>query len=277
MGVGKRAKIELQRTEKQAMRQDQITIPLGIPDIKVLETAVNERGEIIITIESTKGGTRCRKCGKWITKAHGQDDWVTIRHLPAFGQQSYLRYRPKRYQCQDCEGHPTTTQTLEWHESNSPHSYAYDNHILLQLTHSTIADVCAKEGLSYSSVAGTLERRIDKRVNWSELEEIETLGLDEISLKKGRKHFVTLVTARLLSGEIIILAVWLDAKKGRSLTFFAQFRRDCSKPSKRFVAICGKGIQKRRGRRLRTPVWWQTVFTLPNTITPLQTTSASKN
>lgn len=220
MGVGKRAKIELQRTEKQAMRQDQITIPLGIPDIKVLETAENERGEIIITIESTKGGTRCRKCGKWITKAHGQDDWVTIRHLPAFGQQSYLRYRPKRYQCQDCEGHPTTTQTLEWHETNSPHSYAYDNHILLQLTHSTIADVCAKEGLSYSSVAGTLERRIDKRVNWSELEEIETLGLDEISLKKGRKHFVTLVTARLLSGEIIILAVLAGREKGTVIDFF---------------------------------------------------------
>lgn len=66
------------------MRRDQITIPLGIPDIQVVETAVNERGEIIITIESIKNGTRCRKCGKWISKAHGQDDWVMIRHLPAF-------------------------------------------------------------------------------------------------------------------------------------------------------------------------------------------------
>jgi transposase len=201
------------------MRRDQITIPLGIPDIQVLETAVNERGEIIITIESTKEGTRCRQCGKWINKAHGQDDWVTIRHLPAFGQQTYLRYRPKRYQCQDCDGHPTSTQTLDWHASNSPHSYAYDNHILLQLSHSTIVDVCAKEGLSYGSVAETLERRIDKQVNWSELAEIETLGLDEISLKKGHKQYVTLVTARLSSGELLILAVLAGREKATVLDF----------------------------------------------------------
>lgn len=201
------------------MRRDQITIPLGIPDIQVLETAVNEGGEIIITIESTKNGTRCRKCGKWISKAHGQDDWVLIRHLPAFGQQTYLRYRPKRYQCQECDGHPTTTQTLDWHESNSPQSYSYDNHILLQLTHSTITDVCAKEGVSYGSVAGTLERRIDKQVNWSELTDIATLGLDEISLKKGHKHFVTLVTARLPSGEIVILAVLAGREKATVIDF----------------------------------------------------------
>lgn len=220
MGVGKKAKIEPKRTEKQAMRQDKITIPLGIPEVKVLETAVNERGEILITIESVKDGTRCRKCGKWITKLHGQDDWVIIRHLPAFGQPTYLRYRPKRYQCQDCEGSPTTTQTLDWHDSNSPHSYTYDNHILLQLTHATIADVCVKEGLSYGSVLGTLERRIDKRVNWSELAEIGTLGLDEISLKKGHRHYVTLVTARLSSGEIILLAVLAGREKATVIDFF---------------------------------------------------------
>jgi transposase len=193
------------------MRQDKITIPLGIPEVQVLETAVNERGEIIITIESTKVGTRCRKCGKWITKSHGQDDWVTIRHLPAFGQPTYLRYRPKRYQCQDCEGSPTTTQTL---------SYPYDNHILLQLSHATIADVSTKEGLSYSNVAGTLERRIDKQVNWSELAEIGTLGLDEISLKKGHRQYVTLVTARLSSGEIILLAVLAGREKATVIDCF---------------------------------------------------------
>lgn len=202
------------------MRRDQITIPLGIPDVTVLQTAMNERGEIIITIESTKVGACCRKCGKLITQAHGQDDWVTIRHLPAFGQKTYLRYRPKRYQCHDCEGHPTTTQTLDWHDANSPHSYTYDSHLLLQLTHATIMDVCVKEGLSYGSVAGALERRIDKQVNWSEVGEIGMLGLDEISLKKGHKDFVTLITARLASGEILLLAVLSGRDKGTVSDFF---------------------------------------------------------
>ncbi len=189
------------------MSKAQITIPLDIPDVRVLQTSVNERGEIIITIESTKVGTTCRKCGKWITKLHGQDEWVTIRHLPAFGRPSYLRYRPRRYQCQDCEGHPTTTQSLDWHDANSPHSFAYDNHVLLQIVHSTIEDVSLKEGLSYESVVGVLERRIEARVDWTEMADIELLGLDEIALRKGQGNYVTLVTGRFRDGEIVILGV----------------------------------------------------------------------
>ena len=72
-----------------------------------------------------------------------------IRLLPAFGRPAYLRYRPSRYQCQDCAGHPTTTQRLEWHDANGPHSFSYDNHILLQLVNSTVEDVSIKEGVSY--------------------------------------------------------------------------------------------------------------------------------
>jgi len=189
------------------MGKAQITIPLDIPDVQVLQTSIGERGAIIITIESTKVGTRCRQCGKWITKLHGRDEWVSLRHLPAFGRPTYLRYRPKRYQCQDCEGHPTTTQDLAWQDANSPQSFAYDNHILLQLVNSTIEDVSVKEGLAYERVAGALERRIEVSVDWTLLAEIEILGLDEIALKKGQGNYVTLVTGRLRDGEIVILGV----------------------------------------------------------------------
>ena len=201
------------------MANAQVTIPLGIPDVRVLQTWMNDHGEIIITIESTKDGTRCRKCGQWITKLHGQDEWVTIRHLPVFGRASFLRYRPKRYQCQECEGQPTTTQSLEWHDSNSPHSFALDNHILLQLVNSTVEDVVIKEGLSYESVAGTLERRIATSADWGEIGEVEVLGLDEIALKKGHRDYVTLVTGRLGTGEIVILGVLPGHEKAGVVEF----------------------------------------------------------
>ena len=201
------------------MSKAQITIPLDITDVRVLQTALGERGELIITIESTKDGTRCHKCGRWIKKLHGQDEWVMIRHLPAFGRPSYLRYRPKRYQCQDCEGHPTTTQDLDWHEANSPHSFTYDNHVLLQLVHSTVEDVSIKEGLPYESVAGALERRIDKCVDWARITNLETLGLDEIALRKGRGNYVTLVTGRLCGGEIVLLGVLPGHEKAEVIEF----------------------------------------------------------
>lgn len=90
------------------MSKRDVIVPLDIPDIRVLRTELSEKNELLIVVESTKGGVRCRKCGEWINKAHGQDEWVTIRHLPAFGRPGYLRYRPKRYQCGNCEGYPTT-------------------------------------------------------------------------------------------------------------------------------------------------------------------------
>ena len=115
------------------MAKNDVTVPLGIPEVEVVKTEINKRGELIITIRSTKKGTNCRWCGNWITKPHGHDKWVEVRHLSVFGRPTYLRYQPRRYRCESCEEKPTTTQELDWHEKGSPNTIAYDDHVLLQL------------------------------------------------------------------------------------------------------------------------------------------------
>ena len=45
-----------------------ITLPLDIPDVKVLKTETNAVGDYYITVESTLNTTRCRKCGRDISK-----------------------------------------------------------------------------------------------------------------------------------------------------------------------------------------------------------------
>jgi transposase len=201
------------------MSRAQVIVPLDIPDVRVLKTEINSHGELIIPIESTRSGTTCRRCGHWIDKLHGQDDWVSIRHLPVFGCSSYLRYRPKRYQCLECEGHPMTTQHLDWHDANSPHTFAYDEHLLLQLVEATIEDVSNKERVSYDAVMGVLERRIQAAVDWSVYTSLEELGLDEIALKKGHRDFVRIVSARLDNQRVVILGVLPDRQKGTIIAF----------------------------------------------------------
>ena len=201
------------------MLRAQVNVPLDIPDVRVLKTEINARGELIITIESTKAGTTCRRCGRWIDKFHGHDEWVTLRHLPVFGRPSYLRYRPKRYQCLTCEDRPTTTQRLDWQESNSPHTFAYDEHLLVQLVGSTIEDVSVKEQVAYDAVLGVLERRVSAEVDWSAYASLGTLGLDEIALKKGHRDFVTIVTARLEGGQVVLLGVLADREKDTVVAF----------------------------------------------------------
>lgn len=191
----------------------QITIPLDIPDVRVLGVETNEGGDVVITVESTLEGTRCGKCGQIITKFHGHDEPITLRHLPILGRRTYLRLRPKRYRCLNCENEPTTTQKLEWYTPKSPNTRVYERHLLLQLVNSTIEDVSLKEDVGYKEIEALLGRWIENRLDWRVLKKIRLLGLDEIALRKGHRDFVVLVTARMADGEVKIVAVLPDRTK----------------------------------------------------------------
>ena len=45
------------------------------------------------------------------------------------------------------------------------------------------------------------------------------IGLDEIALKKGHRNFVVIVTARLVEGRVVILAVLPDRQKDTVVEF----------------------------------------------------------
>lgn len=190
-----------------------IKIPLDIPDVWVLNIEINEAGEYIITVESTLEHATCPNCGRRITKFHGHAAWITLRHLSILGTPVYIRLRPKRYKCPYCSDEPTTNQQLSWHEPNSPNTKLYEEHALLQLINSTLQDVSIKEGLGYDTVLGIVDRHIARQVNWDELQQIGVLGLDEVAMRKGRRDYVVIVSARLANGRTRVLAVLPDREK----------------------------------------------------------------
>ena len=49
--------------------------------------------------------------------------------------------------------------------------------------------------------------------------DIDTLGLDEIALRKGQGHYATLVTGRFREGEIVILGVLPGHEKAEVVEF----------------------------------------------------------
>ncbi len=120
-----------------------ITVPLDLPDVTMLSVSCNERRDVVITVASTQVGTPCQHGDQPLTKLHGRDRWLELRHLPILGQRTYIRLQPQRYECARCAGQ-TTTQTLAWYEPKSPHTQAYDDHLLLQLINSTVEDVSRK-------------------------------------------------------------------------------------------------------------------------------------
>ena len=59
-----------------------ISIPLDIPDVRVLQTELTKEGEFILSVESTVTSTTCRRCGRTITHRYGVDEPRLLRHLP---------------------------------------------------------------------------------------------------------------------------------------------------------------------------------------------------
>jgi transposase len=192
--------------------RNMMSIPLNIPNIDVLRVELNEQGDYIITVRSTKVGTICQHCGRKITKSHGHGRWITLRHLSILGHRVYIRLQPKRYACPHCNGQ-TTTQELDWYETKSPHTKAYDRHLMLQLVNSTVEDVSHKEDVGYDAVEGAIERCIDTTVNWDEFDELSVIGIDEIAMTKGRRNYVALITTQQADGHVAILTVLQDRKK----------------------------------------------------------------
>jgi len=189
-----------------------ITFPLDIPEVDVISMEVNERGDYIVTVESTQNSAVCQSCGSRITQPNGCGREIELRHLPILGHRLYIRLRPKRYECPRCNG-KTTTQELDWYEPKSPHTKAYDRHLMLQLINSTVEDVSHKEYVGYDAVDGAIERCIQDSVNWDEFTELGIIGIDEIAMRKGHGNFVAIITTQQADGHVALLGVLADRQK----------------------------------------------------------------
>jgi len=190
-----------------------LQIPLDIPDVKIEKFTKNSQQQFVVTVTSTCKSTECRKCHKTIEKFYGYDKEITLHHLPIFETPVWIKIKPKRFQCPDCEGKPTTTHQCSWYNRKSPQTKAYEQWILRDLINSTITDISMKRGLGEAAVEGIINRHVDQQVNWEAIKAIPLLGLDEIALKKGHKDFVVIISAINDRNEKCILAVLPDRKK----------------------------------------------------------------
>jgi len=206
-----------------------IEIPLDIEGVDIKEVIFTQQDEIVIVVESRIEGTKCHRCGQVITKYHGSGRPLILRHLPILGKKTYLSIKPRRYLCEHCKDHPTTTQVLPWYDARSSCTKAYEKHVMLMLLNSTVIDVSCKEDLAYDVVEGILDRYMSQQVDWEQITCLHTLGIDEIALKKGHGDFVTVVTSRLESGQIQLLGVLANREKDTVKAFLSSIPNELRK------------------------------------------------
>lgn len=212
-------------------KQPMLSIPLDLPDVRVLKTELSRQGELIITVESTLETATCKQCGRTLLKQHALDEPILLRHLPILGRPVWIRIRPKRFRCPDCDNHPTTTQRLDWYDPRASFTTAYERHLLLLLVNSTIEDVSRKEDVSYDALLGVLDAWIATSVDWDTVGQFSVIGIDEIALLKGHRDFVAVITAQLDNGDVRVLALLPDRLKSTVSAWLGRM------PSQRRAAI----------------------------------------
>jgi len=193
---------------------------LDIPGVQVLKSEITEQ-EISIHLKIESNFTRCHQCGQKATEFHCDGETIRLRHLPIFERPVYLYLHTKRYRCLNCDDRPTTTQHGDWYDLAAHCTTAYARYLLRELVGGTLQDVARKHQVTYGVLRGRLLRHVSGEVDWGRFTTLSVLGLDEISLLKGHRDFVTIVSTRDAEGHPAILAV-LDGREKETVKAFLQ-------------------------------------------------------
>jgi len=156
-----------------------------------------------------------------VDKVYGFGETLTIQHLSCFDKKVFLKIRVVRYQYEECDDHPTTSEQYDWMERKSKTTKGLDAYINRQLIHSTITDVSKKEHLPYRFVESAVHRLIEKEVNWSDYKDLNTIGIDEIALKKGHNNYFVIVSSKDKQGNLSVIAV-LEDKRSETVQAFLE-------------------------------------------------------
>jgi transposase len=103
-------------------------------------------------------------------------------------------------------------------------------------------DVSIKEGIGYEAVMGIIKRHVSPEVDWSEFEDLEIIGVDEISLKKGHRDFVTIISVLLRNGKKRVIGVLEDRKKETVRKFFRSIPKHLRKTVRVFCMDLYEGF-----------------------------------
>lgn len=201
-----------------------LTNTLHFPDTvatKIIDS-LNAR-EITIVVKSTRDILPCRVCHK-PTRGHGSGRTLRFRHLPLLGKETTIEFTPRRGICAACDDAPTTTERLDWYNRKSKMTKPYEQHLLFELVNSTVADVSRKESIDYHTVDSLIDQYIETEIDFSKIKALGILGLDEISIKKGYRDFVTLITYRI-NDKVHILGVVSGREQSEIIEFLSKIPR----------------------------------------------------
>ena len=174
---------------------DTLSLLLGLPGMVVNEYALEKQDDgreiLHIYCRQEHEVAQCPRCGQISQELHEETE-RSIRHLDIWGKITYVHFPARRFDCQNCK--KPFTETMSWIEAKRRESSAYELHVYEQCKSTDIDAVAEKERLHPETVR-LIFKRWAKRAEKKQMRPVvRCLGIDEISLRKGHKHFAMVLT-----------------------------------------------------------------------------------
>jgi transposase len=197
---------------------------------------------------------RCQRCGhEDQARLEQNGKQRVIRHLDVCGQPSFWVYEGVFHRCARC--HHRQDLIPPFKRKDASYTYAFEEHVVRLLIGSTAEDVARRLGISAETVERIVRNQLQEVRTIDPTREIRDVGMDEISLKKRHKLYVTVFTDLTDPERPRLLAVkpGRDEAAGRACL-------ECLTPEQRakvesyrvdmgtsFNSACQKGLPNARG------------------------------
>jgi transposase len=167
-----------------------LTQLLAIPNYKVVGVEMTE-DTINLDVQSTLKGAKCPRCGAYCTDLH-ENHPRTVRDLPISGKACYLRFVRRRFFCSHCKD--PFSESLSFAGERRDYTKRYQAWIFHQVKENNITAVQRLEGLTYDQIESIFLVEARNRIPANPFANLKRLGIDEISLRKGKQDFVLILT-----------------------------------------------------------------------------------
>jgi transposase len=181
---------------------------LRLKEMKVIWFEFRDRGkELHLGVKPYKNGCRCPTCGRRGRIIRPATDERTWTDIAVFGLQIILHYAPKEIHCPT---HGRIQEEIPWAACRARVTYRLEFRIcaLSQIMTQKAAAEILK--MAASTISDVLHRLITRTRAGHKIRGLVTLGVDEISYRKGKKY------ATIVYDLDRSCVVWVGKGKGRA-------------------------------------------------------------
>lgn len=180
------------------------------------------RGALYLFVKPWKNGCQCPECGRRCKIKRVMPEERVWRDVPVCGWKVFFVYTPKEI---ECPTHGRAQEVIPWADKNGRLTYRCE---FLLLTYSQLMTQKASAQLLHipkSTFSDILHRTIRRIRNGHRIRGLKSIGVDEVSYKKGHKY----VTVVYDLDRACILWVGEGKKRKTINTFFENYLSDYQK------------------------------------------------